>query len=172
MGCKGTQPIDNTDEIQINPSNYDEEQIIGNKRTFRELDQDSSVPDTIKINEKDLDFYQKFAKSFDYFNICWYDPNHSNDCIRFKKAFEKVDVIRGFSIDSVVNFFNDFKDVEEFILICPGKNGKKLIPKIHDCTSIKAIIIFCFNSEYHKQWASNFSKIKGVITTTGEYSIY
>ena len=167
MGCNHVQTIDGN-KLKANPFNYEEEQIIGNKRTFVELEQDSSLSNEIQIDENDLDFYQNFANSFDYFNICWYDPNHSNDCIRFQKAFEKVDVIRGFSIDSIVNFFNNHSNADEFILICPGKNGKQLIPKIHDNKSINSIIIFCWNPDYHKDWAKNFIKIRGIIKTENE----
>ena len=166
MGCNNVQT-----KVGIknrNPFNYDDEQIIGNKRTFVELEQDSSLSNKIQIDENDLDFYKKFSNSFDYFNICWYDPNHSNDCLRFQKAFEKVDVVRGFSIDSIVDFLNNSKNVDEFILICPGKNGKQLIPKIHNNKSINSIIIFCLNSEYHNDWAKNFSKIRGIINTEKE----
>lgn len=167
MGCYNAQTIDNIKKNR-NPIHYDVEQIIGNKRTFVELEKDSSLLNKIQIDENDLDFYQKFSNSFDYFNICWYDPNHSNDCLRFQKAFEKVDVVRGFSIDSIVDFLNNSNNVDEFILICPGKNGKQLMPKIHDNKSINSIIIFCSNPEYHKDWAKNFSKIRGIINTEKE----
>ena len=49
-----------------------------------------------------------------------------------------------------------------------GKNGKKLLPKIHDNKSINSIIIFCLNPEYHKDWVKNFSKIRGIVTTQNE----
>jgi hypothetical protein len=82
MGCNNAQTIDSIKKNR-NPFHYDDEQIIGNKRTFVELEKDSSLLNKIQIDENDLDFYQKFSNSFDYFNICWYDPNHSNDCLRF-----------------------------------------------------------------------------------------
>ena len=67
MGCYNTQVIDNSQNKRFS-FKYDQEQILGDKRTFVELDQDSSLPTDIQIEEKDLDFYRKFANSFNYFN--------------------------------------------------------------------------------------------------------
>ena len=113
-------------------------------------------------------FLEEFSEKFDYFNICWYDPNHSNDCILLKRAFEKVASLRGFSIESIVNYFKDYHGLEEFILICPGKNGKILIPQIHDNKSIKNIVIYCRNPDIHKEWAKQYIKIKAVISKEKE----
>ena len=116
MGCQNVRTIEDTKKIKSQLITYDEQQFWGDKRTFIELEQgQESIPKEIKFASKNIDFYKEFAKRFDYFNICRYDPNYSHDCLQFKEAFEKVDVIRGFSIDSIVNYFNNYKGIEEFI---------------------------------------------------------
>ena len=55
MGCYNTQIIDNSQNKRFS-FKYDQEQILGDKRTFVELDQDSSLPTDIQIEENDLVF--------------------------------------------------------------------------------------------------------------------
>ena len=170
MGCKNIDTIDNPKDMM--KFKNDDGKVEMN--SFIELEpdlltsKDKAEEEIISKYKSNMGLHEEFAKKFDYFNICWYDPNHSNDCIIFKKAFEKVDIIRGFSIESIVNYFNHYSGLEEFILICPGKNGKILIPKIHDNKSLKAIIIYCHNPDYHKDWAKKYLKIKGIISKENE----
>ena len=165
MGCK--YEVETKDNTEIN-CQLDKNEILEGKHTLVELEpnlltlKDTNKKEIISLFN-DIKFFEKFSAKFDYFNICWYDPNHSNDCIKFKRAFEKVDSIRGFTIESIVNYFKDYHGLEEFILICPGKNGKKLIPQIHDNKSIKNIIIYCKHPDIHKEWAKQYIKIKAVI---------
>jgi len=136
----------------------DKDLLLINGGTYRELEHELLLNNDQEKNKYSEDKLIQFSKDFDYFNICWYDPNHSNDCLIFKKAFQKVDVIRGFSIESIINFFKKYNKFEEFILMFPGNNVKKLIPQIIDNKSIKAIIIYCLNPEYHKEWAMKYEK--------------
>ena len=171
MGCK--YEIKTKDYSEINLGDFDKNKILEGKHTLVELEpnlltlKDKEKKQIISLNNK-RKFLEEFSEKFDYFNICWYDPNHSNDCIIFKRAFEKVACIRGFSVESIVNYFKDYHSLEEFILICPGKNGKKLIPQIHDNKSIKNIIIYCRNPDFHKEWAKQYIKIKAVISKEKE----
>ena len=171
MGCKyGTETKDNMD---INFEHLDKNQIWERKLSLIELEpnlltlKDKEKKEIMSLYNNKKEF-EEFSEKFYYFNICWYDPNHSNDCIVFKKAFEHVVNIRGFSIESIVKYFNEYRSIEEFILICPGKNGQILIPQIHDNKSIKNIIIYCGNPEIHREWAKKYIKIKAVISKEKE----
>ena len=166
MGC---QNVESLKEIKVNNIKFfDKDLLLINDGTYRELEPELLLNNDQEKNKYSEDKLIQFSKDFDYFNICWYDSNHSNDCLTFKKAFQKVDVIRGFSIESIINFFKNYNKFEEFILICPGKNGKKLVPQIIDNKSIKAIIIYCLNPEYHKEWTMKYEKIKGIISKEDE----
>jgi len=161
MGCCGVKVKENTD---IKVENFDINQIWEKKHTLIELEPNLLTSEDKEKKEKEEIYLEEFSKKFDYFNICWYDPNHSNDCIEFKKAFENVVSVRGFSIESIINYFNTYASLEEFILICPGESGKILIPQIHDNRSIKNIIIYCLNPDIHREWTKKFIKIKAVIS--------
>ena len=45
------------------------------------------------------------------------------------------------------------------VLIVSGRLGEPFVPKIHRCTHISAVYIFCMNDEKHKIWARNFYKV-------------
>ena len=49
-------------------------------------------------------------------------------------------------------------------MIVSGAFGQNLVPIIHDLPQIDSIFVFCGNKDFHKQWAKNWSKIKGVFT--------
>jgi len=53
------------------------------------------------------------------------------------------------------------KSDEHWFLVTSGKNGKILVPLIHEEPAIIGIVIFCEHPEYHKEWSSKFKKVGG-----------
>ncbi|CAF0878354.1 unnamed protein product [Adineta steineri] len=49
-------------------------------------------------------------------------------------------------------------------MIVSGSLGKHIVPHVHDMFQVDTIFIFCSNREWHKQWAKDWPKIKGVLT--------
>ncbi|CAF1541377.1 unnamed protein product [Adineta steineri] len=49
-------------------------------------------------------------------------------------------------------------------MIVSGSLGKHIVPHVHDMSQVDTIFIFCSNQEWHKQWAKEWPKIKGVFT--------
>jgi hypothetical protein len=74
--------------------------------------------------------------------------------------------------------FDDLKSCEQWLknrpnddkilLLVPGELGKKIVPNIHQLTSIIGIYVFCWRPEIHTVWTSNYSKVRGVISKAGE----
>ena len=114
----------------------------------------------IPLSIEDLSLLLK--TKFKYFNIYWFDPNNSNDFDELKNNIDSVSVETGSTIDSIVEFFNNYSDFDEWIVISTGKLGNELISKIHNKKMIHAFLIYCQHPEYHVNWAKNFPKIKGI----------
>jgi hypothetical protein len=62
-----------------------------------------------------------------------------------------------------IQFLQDRSD-EKACIIMSGALGQHIIPRIDGLSQIDSIFIFCGNKIYHKGWAKNWSKIKGVFT--------
>jgi hypothetical protein len=76
-----------------------------------------------------------------------------------------------------VTYFVNFDDVrscqqwlksrpidEKILLISSGRFGKRIVPDIHDLTSVIGIYIFCWKSEDHLEWTQQYSKVRAVIS--------
>ncbi|CAF1357070.1 unnamed protein product [Adineta steineri] len=72
-----------------------------------------------------------------------------------------------------VNTFTDGEQCIEFIrtitnnkicMIVSGSLGQHIVPHVHTMFQVDTIFIFCNNQEWHKQWAKEWPKIKGVFT--------
>ena len=76
----------------------------------------------------------------------------------------------------VINTINKFTDAEKCIdfintvtdnkacVIIPGSLKEHIVPQIHHMSQVDSIFIYCGNKISHEQWATNWSKIKGVFT--------
>ena len=60
-------------------------------------------------------------------------------------------------------FFNLLNSSVKSVIIVPGSVGQSLIPKLYsglrEAPNIYAIIVYCLNVDYHKQWSANYPKI-------------
>ncbi|CAF4134465.1 unnamed protein product, partial [Adineta steineri] len=100
--------------------------------------------------------------------LIWLDNNISEnnaDCSNTIKQLKRV--------VNNINTFTDGDQCVEFIqtinnnkvcMIVSGSLGKYIVPHVHDMSQVDTIFIFCNNQEWHKQWAKEWPKIKGVFT--------
>ncbi|CAF0720593.1 unnamed protein product [Adineta steineri] len=100
--------------------------------------------------------------------VIWLDNNikdNNADCINTIKQLKRV--------VNNVNTFTDTNQCVEFIqtinnnkvcMIVSGSLGKHIVPHVHGMSQVDTIFIFCNNQEWHKQWAKEWPKIKGVFT--------
>ncbi|CAF1499865.1 unnamed protein product [Adineta steineri] len=100
--------------------------------------------------------------------LIWLDNNIDDDdadCNNTIKQLKRV--------VNNVNTFTDDKKCTEFIqtitnnkvcMIVSGSLGKYIMRHVHDMSQVDTIFIFCNNQEWHKQWAKEWPKIKGVFT--------
>ncbi|CAF1497392.1 unnamed protein product [Adineta steineri] len=100
--------------------------------------------------------------------LIWLDNNINESSADCSNTIEQL--------KCVVNNVNTFIDGDEcykFIqtinnnkvcMIVSGSLGKHIVPHVHHMSQVDTIFIFCNNQESHKQWAKEWSKIKGVFT--------
>ena len=50
-------------------------------------------------------------------------------------------------------------------MIVSGQLGQKVMPKINHFDNLKGVIVFCLKLSFHREWASNFDKVK-VVTSS------
>ncbi|CAF1428100.1 unnamed protein product [Adineta steineri] len=100
--------------------------------------------------------------------LIWLDSNINDnnvDCSNTIKQLKRA--------VNNVNTFTDVYQCVEFIrtinnnkvcMIVSGSLGQHIVPHVHDMSQVDTIFIFCNNQEWHKQWAKEWPKIKGVFT--------
>ncbi|CAF1513815.1 unnamed protein product [Adineta steineri] len=100
--------------------------------------------------------------------LIWLDNNineNNADCSNTIKQLKRV--------VNNVNTFTDGEQCVEFIqtinnnkvcMIVSGSLGQHIVPHVHEMSQVDTIFIFCSNQEWHKQWAKEWPKIKGVFT--------
>ena len=59
-----------------------------------------------------------------------------------------------------IKFIRDDCPTKRVFIITSGSQGKTLIPHIHDLPQVYAIYIHCSNVEYHREWSTQFPKIR------------
>ncbi|CAF1321726.1 unnamed protein product [Adineta steineri] len=100
--------------------------------------------------------------------LIWLDNNiddDNTDCSNTIKQLKRV--------VNNVNTFTDGKECINFIqtitnskvcMIVSGSLGAHIVSHVHDMSQVDTILIFCNNQEWHKQWAKEWPKIKGIFT--------
>ena len=53
---------------------------------------------------------------------------------------------------------------EKACMIISGSLGQHIVPQVHNMSQVDSIFIFCSDKEYHEQWITEWSKIKGIFT--------
>ncbi|CAF0756407.1 unnamed protein product [Adineta steineri] len=100
--------------------------------------------------------------------LIWLDNNindNNADCSNTIKQLKRV--------VNNVNTFTGGEQCVQFIqtitnnkvcMIVSGSLGKSIVPHVHHMSQVDTIFVFCSNREWHKQWAKEWHKIKGVFT--------
>ncbi|CAF4298728.1 unnamed protein product, partial [Adineta steineri] len=100
--------------------------------------------------------------------LIWLDNNineNNADCSSTIKKLKRI--------VNNISTFTDGNQCVEFIqtinnnkicMIVSGSLGKHILPHVHEMSQVDTIFIFCNNQEWHKQWAKEWPKIKGVFT--------
>ncbi|CAF1283937.1 unnamed protein product, partial [Didymodactylos carnosus] len=57
-------------------------------------------------------------------------------------------------------------NVEKIIFIVSGTFGQKILPKIHGLQQLIAVYVYCANVKRHEGWASNYTKVRTVVSLT------
>ncbi|CAF4087493.1 unnamed protein product [Adineta steineri] len=100
--------------------------------------------------------------------LIWLDNNINQNNAECNNTHEQLK-----RVVNNVNTFTDREECAEFIqtitnnkicMIVSGSLGKLIVPHVHDMSQVDTIFIFCNNQEWHKQWAEQWPKIKGVFT--------
>ncbi|CAF3994526.1 unnamed protein product [Adineta steineri] len=100
--------------------------------------------------------------------LIWLDSNideNNADCNNTIKQLKRV--------VNNINTFTEGEQCVEFIqtitnnkvcMVVSGSLGKHIVSRMHDISQVDSIFIFCNNQEWHKKWAKQWPKIKGVFT--------
>ncbi|CAF1136452.1 unnamed protein product [Adineta steineri] len=143
---------------------------MGNNRSI------TSVQTNTQANAKHISNFSKDAVVNRRINmqrmqnvlVIWLDKNindNNADCSNTIKQLK--------CIVNNVNTFTDGEQCIEFIrtitnnkicMIVSGSLGQHIVPHVHTMSQVDTIFIFCNNQEWHKQWAKEWPKIKGVFT--------
>ncbi|CAF3816681.1 unnamed protein product [Rotaria sp. Silwood1] len=63
--------------------------------------------------------------------------------------------------DDCMEYLEEFY-METIFLIISGELGQQFVPKVNILDQVQSIYIFCLQKEKHEQWASNYSKVRGI----------
>ncbi|CAF0867678.1 unnamed protein product [Adineta steineri] len=101
--------------------------------------------------------------------LIWLDNNIDDDdnadCSNTIKQLKRVvnNVYTFTDSEECVEFIQTINNSKVYIIVS-GSFGKHIMPQVHDMSQVDTILIFCSNQEWHKQWAKDWPKIKGVFT--------
>lgn len=88
-----------------------------------------------------------------YKRIVWIDPNvHSKESKENAEELKKQFGAKGLVFSGLVDILKEQTD--DFILIVSGQVGENFISTFVKNPSIKQIIVFCGNVQWHSKWAS------------------
>jgi len=99
------------------------------------------------------------------FSLIWLDSNPNESQTTEQKLRNIINQFKKFQdIQSCRDFIETTCEQDRLILIVSGKLGRELVPNIHQLRQIISIYIFCKNKPINKEWSSNYSKVKHVVT--------
>ncbi|CAF1368394.1 unnamed protein product [Adineta steineri] len=107
-------------------------------------------------------------ENFEIYSLIWLDAlvNSSQENRRAQKQLRtSINHLLSFEDDQLCfDYLKSREKDDRIIFIVSGQFGQTFIPKIVHFRHIIAIYVYCFNKDFHQQWAKNYSKIKGVQT--------
>ncbi|CAF1439604.1 unnamed protein product [Adineta steineri] len=89
------------------------------------------------------------------------NANCNNTIEQLKRVFNNINTFTNSS--QCVEFIQTINN-NKICMIVSGSLGQHIVPHVHDMSQVDTIFIFCNNQEWHKQWAKEWPKIKGVFT--------
>jgi tetratricopeptide (TPR) repeat protein len=100
--------------------------------------------------------------------LIWLDNNiddNSKECRNTITQLRRaVNTINTFTDgEECIQFLEDLHD-DKVCMIISGALGQHILQRVHNMSQVHSIFIFCGNKKYHKQWAKEWPKIKGVFT--------
>ena len=119
----------------------------------------------IKMSKKNIDpaTNDSVVTPFSKLQIMWHDPNINNNENQgiLVKYSEKHSIKPFINHEVALKFLKESDN--HWFLVTSGKNGKFLLPLIHEEPAIIGIVIFCRNPDYHKELASKFKKVIKIV---------
>ena len=108
--------------------------------------------------------------SLETFLLVWLDPhvNANTENQKTQRRLQKIltRLVTFDNIESCEQWVKINGNNEKIILIVSGAYGKQIVPKIHYLPSIISIHVYCLDINLNKTWASNYPKIRSVVSRT------
>ena len=92
-------------------------------------------------------------------NINHKDTDTQHTLQQLRAVVDHVDLFT--QIDQCLPFLSKIKN-EQALIITSGSLGQHLVQQIHHLPQVDAIYIFCGQSDRHRSWTSQWSKIRGI----------
>jgi len=104
------------------------------------------------------------------FLLVWLDPHvdTSKENVRTQRRLREIltCLITFDRVKACEDWLKKCYSDEKIILIVSGAYGEEIVPRIHDTPSIVAIYVYCLDVDRNKIWASNYSKVRSVQSST------
>ncbi|CAF4883973.1 unnamed protein product, partial [Rotaria sp. Silwood1] len=110
---------------------------------------------------------QTKVHNLETFSLLWLDAevNTTEDNKRAQKRLRSI--INHLEIfhdqNECQQYINSCSEHDRVVLIISGRLSKELIPQLHNLRQVSAFYIYCWDKKAYKDWAKQFSKIKGVV---------
>ncbi|CAF2035609.1 unnamed protein product, partial [Rotaria magnacalcarata] len=100
------------------------------------------------------------------FLLVWLDANIDERKEDFQKSLTKlrniVVTVEPFTdVDQCVDYLTSIDD-QKVYLITTASTGKTIVPLIHEITQLDKIFVFYSNTDSHKAWAKEWSKVRDI----------
>lgn len=117
-------------------------------------------------------FLSKFLLSsndnLETFTLIWLDASidQSAENIQTQKTLaETIHQLKPFdNAESCRKYIEDMSDQDRIVLITSGQLGRTIVSRIHSLEQLLSIYVFCGDKKANEQWATQYSKIKAVVT--------
>ncbi|CAM4849285.1 unnamed protein product [Rotaria magnacalcarata] len=100
------------------------------------------------------------------FLLVWLDVNIDERKVDYQKLLTKlrniaVTVEPFTDVDQCVDYLTNIDD-QKIYLITTASTGQTIVPLIHDIAQLDKIFAFCSNTDSHKAWVKEWSKVRDI----------
>ncbi|CAF3486969.1 unnamed protein product [Rotaria sp. Silwood1] len=110
---------------------------------------------------------QTLNDNLETFSLLWLDAevNTTEDNRRAQKRLRSsINHLKIFhNQNECQQYIMSCSEQDRIVLIISGRLSKELIPQIHHLRQLSAVYIYCWDKRAYKDWAKQYSKIKGVV---------